>query len=82
MDRRATQPLRLAAAVPVLVQVEDGVADRAIEAGLSCDRGPAFAADLLDLAAFASTVDADRDQPTETQRQRLGRRQVRIVSAA
>lgn len=75
MDRRAAQPAWLAAPVPVLVQIEDGVADRVVEARLSCDRGTTFATDLFHLVPLSSTTDPDRDQATETERERFGRGQ-------
>ena len=67
---------RLAAAVPVLVQVVDRLADRLAEAGLAGDRRAALAAQLLDLVLLAHPGEADADEAAEPERQGLGRGQV------
>ena len=69
MDLRAPQAARVAAAVPVLVQVEDRARDVLAEARLAGDRRAALAAQLLDLAVLTPAVDAQLDQAA----QRVGR---------
>ena len=66
---------RLAAAIPVLVDVVDGVGHRVAEAGLARDRGPALTAELLDRVSLARTRQTEMDQAAEAPRERLGRGQ-------
>ena len=65
MDLGAAQAARVAAPVPVLVQVEDGPGDLVVEARLAGDGRAALAAELLDLAMLALAADAERDEPAQ-----------------
>ena len=76
VDPVARQAARLALAVPLLVQVVDGVPDAVAEAGLAGDGRAALAAELLDQVVLAHAREADPDEPAQAERQGLGRGQV------
>ena len=72
VDLGTTQAARVAAPVPVLVQVEDRPGYVIVEAGLAGDGRATLAAQLLDLAMLALAADPERDDPAQAPRQRFG----------